>query len=74
MPDWAVRFLVRGEEGNRLADGRSRTLVSPDATDQRTDDGTDVSLRNSGLMLEKPSMMRANDSRMRRNCSPKIWS
>jgi hypothetical protein len=51
MPDWAVRFLVRGEEGNRLADGRSRTLVGPDATDQRTDDGTDITLRGSGFVL-----------------------
>ncbi len=51
MADWAVTFLLRGEEGNRLADGRSRTLGGRDATDQRTGDGTEVTLRGSGFMM-----------------------
>jgi hypothetical protein len=51
MADWAVTFLVRGEEGNRLDDGRARTVIGRDAVDRVTNDGTDVTLRGSGFRI-----------------------
>ncbi len=43
-----VTFLVRGEEGTRLSNGRAATVFGPGVTDKVTNDGTEVSIPSSG--------------------------
>jgi hypothetical protein len=46
-----VTFLVRGEEGARLANGRAATVFGPGVSDRVTNDGTEVSVPSSGGQL-----------------------